>query len=289
MTRRNAKSTVAPVEPFGVIYRADIVLASSAPHPKAATVFAYLLTYVSSDRPLPFPHQETIADDLEISVDTVQRALNGLRDVGLISWGPRLVGGRKIGNEYTMHGLVERLRGSRTTAVSAEAADSRRAKAATPQLSTPQDCGVVEQHQEINTSEQHQGAPSPDDAHEIATRFYEFVKAKTNGIAPKFLALRAVVAGALSQGCTADEIRAALSTLWRERQITAPNTAMIVELCVRDRTTRPELPTRDTPDNVRRCYRDDCVAIVLDVGTCLDDHEQPAPDLVVTIEKEHHA
>lgn len=124
MPKGTHQSAIAPIEPFAMLYRTDLRAAARAGHPQALAVFAYLLTWAAGTETI-YPGQDTIADELDVSVDTVQRAVKALAAAGLVSIEPHLYHGRKVGNEYTIHGLVERLRaenGNRTTAASAKTA-----------------------------------------------------------------------------------------------------------------------------------------------------------------------
>ena len=61
------------------------VLRAKGLSPKAKLVYAALLDYAWQAGSC-FPGQQRLADDLDVSIDTVQRALQELRDFGLVAW-----------------------------------------------------------------------------------------------------------------------------------------------------------------------------------------------------------
>lgn len=80
----------------------------------AIKVLGVLASYADRDGTNCRPLQTTLAHDLQMSVDTIQRAIKRLEQAGIIETTPRLVGGRKIGNNY----LICYFDGSRKDAVS---------------------------------------------------------------------------------------------------------------------------------------------------------------------------
>lgn len=72
-----------------------------AGQPTAIAVYAALATWANRDGEC-WPHRQTIADQLGLSVATVRRALRVLRAAGSITTRPRMQGNAKIGTVYLL-------------------------------------------------------------------------------------------------------------------------------------------------------------------------------------------
>lgn len=140
---RNAPrdEVASDVGPFAVVPVA--LLGDTDVSDRAVRVWCAVASYADRETGEAFPFQETLAERLGVSVDTVQRGIRVLVQTGWLSVRPRMVEGRKCGNVYTVHWLNGNRKtavppGSRRSAVSgnrkcdgAETADSHGAETAT--------------------------------------------------------------------------------------------------------------------------------------------------------------
>lgn len=85
----------SPLGPYGVIRRS--VFPALAGDTTAQALYALMTTYGGREI---WPHQQTLADLMGVSVDTVRRGIERLESVGAIEIHPRLSQGRKVGNSY---------------------------------------------------------------------------------------------------------------------------------------------------------------------------------------------
>lgn len=85
--------------PYGMVPR--WVIQKLAGDCTAVAVYAALSTYAAAGRGA-FPGQDTLSELLGVSLTTVNRGIARLKRAGLLRTSPRLVQGRKIGNEYEL-------------------------------------------------------------------------------------------------------------------------------------------------------------------------------------------
>lgn len=66
----------------------------------AQAVYVRLMLYANHKDGVAWPHQDTLAVEVGVSAPTVRRALGDIEAAGLLIRRPRIVKGRKVGNEY---------------------------------------------------------------------------------------------------------------------------------------------------------------------------------------------
>lgn len=91
----------AGFDPFAVVTRAQVCAVNAAVSPRATVLWIVLRSYAGAGEQA-WPKQKRLAADLGIDEGTVRRCLTELREHALIGVAPRLQGGRKAGNEYTI-------------------------------------------------------------------------------------------------------------------------------------------------------------------------------------------
>ncbi len=103
LTHQPEPSVVADNLQHGFVQLPRLVLRAKGLSLKAKLTYSLLLDY-AWDKDTCFPSHETLATELDTSVDTVQRALHELRDFQLIDWQQQ---GANKPNRYTLLSLSE--------------------------------------------------------------------------------------------------------------------------------------------------------------------------------------
>lgn len=195
------------------------VLRDPALSAQAKAVYAVLATYADdAGRDQCYPRQETLAEQLGVSVDTVQRHIKALEDAGVVEVVPRFrPDGGRSSNDYTL--LDELSAGGstpskgRTGAVSPHPTDP-----ATPNRTDAASRGtapVLDQHQ-LNTPLPPEGegalfaAPAAPPTSDLSAEFVDFWKLYPRRTAKGAAETRYRAARKLA---TRDQIFAALATM----------------------------------------------------------------------------